>query len=278
MKIELIKNFDSCQDPIKTEETIFNQLVENQNNHDLNFTYVAFPICDSINKSGLAATQKIIDKICQEQNSKKETKFFVCQHILVDKLNFYNNLVFTPHATKLNSFIPIPHFSYNYNEDLIKPWEEREYTFSFAGSFVTHPVRKRIYELLKDRKDCFVQNTGNWHFENTPAQQKENSLNYIKLLGNTKFSLCPRGTGPASIRIWESLLMESHPVVISDFLKMPLEYYLEKTPWSRLPESLKNINNINKKIDLNLFNNKNLFNNENLYKTIILNLNLFNKK
>ena len=166
-------------------------------------------------------TQNIIDRICRQYHNKK--LFFVCQHILVTNLNFHNNLVFTPHATILDSHVPIPHYSCNYNIEYSKPWSERKYTYSFMGSFATHPVRCKLYEMLKDRDDCIVVDTGRWHFEGEEDKQERNKRKYIEIMGDTKYSLCPRGTGPSTIRIWESMAMGSCPIIFSDFLKMPLE-------------------------------------------------------
>ena len=146
-----IKDFDLVSDPVKTEEIIYNQLCRLKDSINTDYTYVAFPLADSINNNGLLYTQDIINKVCSENKNKK--LFFVCQHILVNKLKFRdNNLVFTPHATMLDSHIPLPHYSCNYNLEHIKPWSKREYDYSFVGSFRTHPVRKKIYDFLKNKK------------------------------------------------------------------------------------------------------------------------------
>ena len=130
LEILPIFNFNSVEDPVKTEETIYKQLCAAQNDISTDYTYVAFPLAFSINKQGIPYTQHIIDRTCEQHRDKK--LFFVCQHILVNKLNFHGHLVFTPHATILDSFIPIPHYSCNYDLSKVKKWEERKYTFRWV--------------------------------------------------------------------------------------------------------------------------------------------------
>jgi hypothetical protein len=264
MKILPVRDFTGVNDPVKTEETIHHQLVERASEIITDYTYTSIPLAWAINTYGLTEVQRVLDQIHQYHANEK--LFFVCQHILVDKLNFYNSLVFTPHATLLDSYLPIPHYACNYDLSMIKPWNDRQYEYSFVGSFKTHPVRGQIYELLKDREDCYVEDTGNWHFEGTPENQEKNKKKYIEVLGNTKHSLCPRGTGPSSIRIWESMAMGANPVILSDFLQMPLERELSSTMWLKISENIDNIDNT----DLE-YNNKEYwdwFSNDNLYKSI----------
>jgi len=268
LEIITVGDFDTVTDPVRTEETIFRQLSSNREQISCDYTYMALPLAHTINLRGLDFTQKLIDSICREFGRTK--LFFVCQHILVKNLNFHDHLVFTPHATIMDPFVSIPHYACSYDLSMVKPWGEREYEFSFVGSFRTHPVRARLYELLKDRKDCYIEDTGNWHFEGTLENQEKNRKKYIEVLGNTKYSLCPRGTGPSSIRIWESMAMGACPIILSDFLQMPLERELNSTMWLKVSENIDNIENI-ESTDLQ-YNNKEYFDyftNDKLYLTIL---------
>jgi len=259
-----VEDFSKVDDPVKTEETLHLQLTAMASSIDTQYSYVSMPLAWSINKRGLGDTQRRIDSICR--HSKK--LFFICQHILVDRLNFHGNLVFTPHATTMDFFTPIPHYSCNYDLNFSKPWEEREYTFSFVGSFLTHPVRRRIAEYLRGRKDCLVVDTGQWHFEGAQEKQQNNSRNYSEVLGDTKYSLCPRGTGPSTIRIWESMAMGAKPIILSDHLKMPLSLECDTQLWERTPEKF---DNLDKFFNNEKYDNKEyfqFFSNENLYKSV----------
>jgi len=265
MNIIYIKNFNSVDDPVKTEETINTQLIREADKIQTDYTYVSLPLAWNINKVGVRNTQRILDDVCNTHSDKK--LFFVCQHILVNKLNFHGHLVFTPHATLLDSYIPIPHYSCTYDLSLVKPWKERKYKFSFMGSFKTHPTRRKLYDYFKEKEDCLILDTGSWHFEISKKKREKNARKYIEILGDTKYSLCPRGTGPSTIRIWEALAMKSFPVILSDHLKMPLELFLRKTLWSRVGEECNDFN-----INHEVFDNREYwewFCNANLYKSII---------
>ena len=89
---------------------------------------------------------------------------------------------------------------------------------------------------MKAHKDAYIRNTGAWHFDNVVyskinqnadgiiknnKQMDDNRLNYNKLLLKSRFSLCPSGSGPNSIRLWESLGIGAIPVVLVDTLELP---------------------------------------------------------
>ena len=268
METIIVKNFDDVDDPVKTEHILFEQLTKLSGKVKTDFAYVAMPIADLINKTGIANTQSRIADVCESNKDKK--LFFVCQHIQVDKLNFYGHLVFTPHSTIFDSYVPIPHYACNYDSVYSKPWNEREYDFSFMGDYGTHRTRSLMYEALKNRPKTIFVDTKKWHFHSDSKTQKINKQNYIELLGNTKYSLCPRGTGPSTIRIWEAMAMNSCPIILSNYLKMPLELFLKTSLWYKSLEDCSSFD-----VDFEIYNNQeywNLFSNENLYKSVIKNL------
>ena len=230
MKTEIqvlnIKSFDVCDDPVRTEEIISSQIEQGKNKEHSNYTYynsymyIKFPVAWTINKFGVQKCQQIIDSACREAPDKK--LFFVCQHIQVRNLNFHGNIVFSPHASRLDKYLPIPHHAANVNKSHSVPYSERKNLMSFVGCFDTHYTRKKIYETLKGKKQCQVVDTKNWHFYKNREEKDKYSQLYTKDLGNTKIALCPRGTGPSTIRFWESMAMGCVPMLISDTVKLPL--------------------------------------------------------
>lgn len=265
LKTIFVESFDSVDDPVKTEKTIHIQLCANASNIKTDYVYVSLPIAWIINKRGLHQAQKIITEVCKSHENDK--LFFVCQHIQTQNLDFHGKLVFTPHATILNSFSPIPHYSCNYDTSFSRPWDKRKYEFSFMGDFGTHQSRKYVCDILKDHPSTVFIDTKRWHFYSDSKIQKINKKNYIELLGNTKYSLCPRGTGPSTIRIWESIAMNSCPLIFSDYLKMPLELSIKENLWFKLQEQCASIQGDYTE-DYNNEEYWNLFSNSNLYKSI----------
>lgn len=208
---------------VPTEETIFNNLI-NLEKSLKGYHLIVFPLAHSINTLGVSETNRLIKKIPKEG----KRRIFVCQHIKVNQLQFEkSDLVFTPHKTSKDDFLSIPHYPVNFDPKLMK--EKRKYLFSFLGSTSTHWIRK---QLVKKYDSCF-DSKKHWGLENKDNSFKEN---YIELLGNSLFSLCPRGTGPSSIRLFEAIAMGSFPVIISDNYILPME---DKIHWDRISIKVK---------------------------------------
>lgn len=204
--------FDIVDDPVRTEQIIYEQL------KDLDIPYVALPIAYSINKFGVKQTQRIINEIESKYRFKK---IYVCQHISVNQLKFYDNLVFTPHTEKSDKYFFIPHFNpVHSKKPQIKKISDRSIKMSFLGDFNTHHTRGLLKKIKSD--DVFIQETGDWFFYKSKEEQYELKVKYEKLLSDSKLSLCPRGTGPSTIRLFESLSVGSIPVVFND-IKLPTE-------------------------------------------------------
>jgi len=89
---------------------------------------------------------------------------------------------------------------------------------SFVGSSVTHPVRNKIFAL--NREDVFMKDTSGHStrmaYHGEPAERAQFWSEYADSIADAKFSLCPRGRGPGSIRLFESMKMGRACVIISD--------------------------------------------------------------
>jgi hypothetical protein len=64
--------------------------------------------------------------------------------------------------------------------------------------------------------DCIVEFSDSWL--NHPVEEKSN---YISLMLDAKFSLCPAGWAPSSFRIYESMALGRCPVIIADDFTPP---------------------------------------------------------
>lgn len=79
--------------------------------------------------------------------------------------------------------------------------------FSFVGKVSNCPrVRGPLIEIDDDRALLLNRDSG----------QSENDQNYVEVLARSKFVLCPRGIGPSSWRLFETMRAGRVPVVISD--------------------------------------------------------------
>ena len=102
------------------------------------------------------------------------------------------------------------------------PAPTKQYLASFSGRNCL-PLRQRLLNLSWKRADVFVRDTTN-SFDNFthqsvgkgPAQEA-----YCDVALRSKFLLCPRGNGAASIRFFEAMQLGVAPVLISDDWVLP---------------------------------------------------------
>ena len=89
---------------------------------------------------------------------------------------------------------------------------------SFVGSSITHPVREKLFTF--EREDIFVRDTSAHSqriaYHGEPAERAQFWSEYADSIADAKFSLCPRGKGAGSIRLFESMKMGRACVIISD--------------------------------------------------------------
>jgi glycosyltransferase involved in cell wall biosynthesis len=90
---------------------------------------------------------------------------------------------------------------------------------SFSGAN-SHVLRARLFEMKESfaRENILIAETARNQFSANPddPRLKQSQLDFIDAILDAKFSLCPRGNGPASYRFQESLALGRAPVIISD--------------------------------------------------------------
>ena len=99
-----------------------------------------------------------------------------------------------------------------------EPDSDRDLLYSFMGDIQTHPVRKVLARLDHPRGE-FVDTssesqTAMW--TGSPEQKAIFWKRYVGLAKRSQFVLCPRGVAPASIRLFEAMMMGRVPVILSD--------------------------------------------------------------
>lgn len=215
-----ISEMDFCP-YIDTEKDVIKCIVDKKDMISNEYELMPYPLAHWINTIGVDKTNSKISKL-----STSRTRIFVCQHILVDKLMFSSNdLIFTPHSSINDKFISIPHKAVNYNKEYISTKKTRK--FSFLGSSKTHDIRSKLIKLYPDK--CFDSGK-HWGLEKDTTDDFKKR--YMKMIGESSFSLCPRGTGISTVRLFESILMNSIPVIISDNYKKPLEEFIDWNEFS----------------------------------------------
>uniref|UniRef100_A0A6C0KK56 Uncharacterized protein n=1 Tax=viral metagenome TaxID=1070528 RepID=A0A6C0KK56_9ZZZZ len=272
---ELMKKYKLFwQYPVITEKTFY---IQNKKN----LSFVGFPWATIIDKR---YNLNIIFKILSPRVSSTRLQYTCCQHISFRKLiplfkALHITMVYSPHKIKGEDQIdgvvikPCPLYAVNIedpsrntifktNDVFTHP---RTLLYSFVGGYQSGyltNIRNDIFKL-QSRDDTCIQNTGDWHFnqlvyhpsqsnelkENVSDKHNEKTDMYNKTLLSSRYSLCPSGSGPNSIRFWESLAMGSIPILLSDTLELPENNLWKDTIITVSEKDLHLLNNILSKID-----------------------------
>ena len=230
------------QYPVITEKASFLCLFNDPG--EIEADYLAFPWASIIDKRQHGFSIRELPSI-----RKGKSVFTVCQHI------YYRNLApilkqlgvtvcFACHATEedIESFRsinielkPFPLFAVN----AAVPAAKKDYIYSFIGmgynQHILSSIRERIINMSHPAS-AYVKERAGWHYRNRvykeqvrgekmtqleEVREDDNRAQYMDVLGRSRYSLCPSGTGPNTIRFWESLAAGSIPIVLSDKMLLP---------------------------------------------------------
>ena len=205
------------RDPVRTEVEAFRSLDEIFTPPG-DITYLAYPWAQWINRAALPQALQRVEST---------SAFTVCQHtrfreILPLLADAGVTTLFTPHASLTErvihgvSILGFPHFPVAYKPQVIEP----DILFSFIGA-PTSKVRQDIVSKLGSGEFMRIRK-GQWHFGNPEAQQVKELEEYGDVMSRSRFALCPKGTGPSSLRIWEAIASGAIPIIIADDLRLPL--------------------------------------------------------
>ena len=177
----------------------------------------------------------------------------VCQHILWEKLlPFWNYLgIKNAHISHLTTETNTPNFvklhpwhlaaanfeNYSLSKGLLlKQPKNKKYLCSFLGAhnkWYRSDIRIKLKKIVETSSRCFYSLQDLWflnqvvydqQIRNKPYNSKKleiGSFNYNTLLSDSVFSLCPEGTGPNTIRLWESMSIGSIPVLFENDWERP---------------------------------------------------------
>ena len=96
---------------------------------------------------------------------------------------------------------------------------------SFVGSN-THHCREKMMNIMETKTDVLII-CNTW----TNVIEEDRKLLFLNITSKSRFTLCPRGYGKTSFRMYEALRLNSIPVYIYDDLWLP---YQEILDWSKL--------------------------------------------
>jgi hypothetical protein len=202
-----------------------------------NVVYVAIPWYQLIEKDCL-------DKVSQ---LKIDGGFTICQHIWYKEIipylqNMGVKVLFAAHACEDERYgdlivMPFPHYAITG----VEPFGHKDILYSFVGAPTSH-VRKKLFCMELSDDSCVITKRPKWHFWLSEEKRALFENEYKDILSRSRFSLCPRGTGPNTIRLWESLQAGAIPIIISDTLTLPqgIVNWHDCVIWIKQKEFLKN--------------------------------------
>lgn len=254
----IIAHDDDWQYPAVTEEHAFRKIRERIKASD-SAVYLAFPwatLFDKLNKSSESAAYLLsaLNGLDIRKRSGNRRVITVCQHIQLKQfLHIFNQHgvtdVFWSHAEKGESTLgaggkmrvyPFPLYPVQQTEADFSAWgAPRPHLFSFIGAradqWYMTKVRDWIIDQLHDDTRGVVRGRDSWHYgkvvydhqiygsaaRDAPLIDNKASEEFRDVLKNSLFALCPSGSGPNSIRLWEALGAGAIPVILSDKYATP---------------------------------------------------------
>jgi hypothetical protein len=277
-KITYINTDEYWQIPAKTELFAFNKIKEYELiSNEVEIEYIGFPWATLID---FLQTGKVIPlPLLNEYNKIKSRKrivgktITVCQHIYCARyMNIFKEVgitdIFWPHANfkdmhqSVVSIHPFPLYpvitpNENYDKNKLK-----DILYSFIGAYdpkyYQTDIRKKIFESVDKNSSRYIVERKNWHYASHVYKKQINNieidknehkiinqdeLEYSEVLSRSIFSLCPSGSGPNSIRLWESLAFGSIPVIFKDNIQLPGKYSEWQNAALFFSENEKGLNN-----------------------------------
>lgn len=91
-------------------------------------------------------------------------------------------------------------------------FHEKDILASFVGTLGTHPLRKEMYHVLKEKKGVYFSSREVW----SPSVDADAAQRFIEITQRSRFCLAPRGYGRSSFRFFEAMMMDVIPVYVWD--------------------------------------------------------------
>jgi hypothetical protein len=200
------------------EEYFYNFYIKNKQKFDeTGFTYIP------IFWTNIYITNTNRNLIQPYLNALPAGKYFtVSQHDdAVTEILPKNTLSFEAGGNK--NGIPIPLICSSINTDNSSPIA-KDIFCSFVGSILSGSLRHKLYNIFSNDSD-FYFSPQDW----TTNVQQTRLEHFIKTTKRSKFTLCPRGYGAQSFRVYETLQLNSIPVIIYDKEWLPFN---DEVDWS----------------------------------------------
>ena len=217
---------------LNLEGKITKKLLKRKRKINTNFTFLPIQWTNYFIKNKYGKNLEELNNFYQKKIEKNNKKFFtVIQYADGNLIETKNITYFAASGLKKEfqneetKLVELPLITQKHN-NVHRKIKEKKYLGSFIGRD-THEYRKLINNQIK--------NNNRFYYElfDEPEINDDKKEKFIDLMNNSYFSLCPRGYGVTSYRLYESFDFNVVPVYIST----ESEYYLpfkEIIDWRKL--------------------------------------------
>tara|TARA_A100001015_G_scaffold283392_1_gene348641 strand:+ start:47 stop:928 length:882 start_codon:yes stop_codon:yes gene_type:complete len=221
-----VRSYPPHNDEKYIEQYFYEEILKN-NNLKSRLTYLPVQWTNYIADNNYGKNIDELQNWISNLNRKEKNKnfFTIVQYAGGPLVDLDNTLVFssggmfnTSFKTNL-SYIKIPLLTKPHE---IKITSKKKYLASYQGR-PTHPIREDMIKLLSKSKG--------FNLKNIKKITKKDQSVFVKKINQSYFSICPRGTGPTSFRLYESFGLNSIPVYVSDEFYLP---FTEIIDWKKL--------------------------------------------
>lgn len=203
------------KDPIPFEYPVYKLLKENPIEKDI--TYFAIPWAQLLYFKKLNLLPKVY-----KANSFTVTRSTGYETLLPYMKKLGIKTVFCPHAVGKKydgiEVVSMPH----YNMNGIFANKKKDILYSFIGANV-HPTRAKFFNLIHPKNACVIKRNQLHYFidirektENAKIRKIKEQKEYQNILSRSRYSVCLSGTGPGTLRFWESLQAQAIPIIVTD--------------------------------------------------------------
>ncbi len=203
-------------------------LTENPNEADWHYLPIFWTRLHLNNNYGKNDLEEL-QKECDDKILDSKKTFCICQYDDGPLVNIGNATQFLA-SRKSTLGIDIPLLSSAHKLPFFK--QKKKFLASFIGRLSTHNIRIKMANLLKNNKKILVLD-GNF-----------GSGFFVKKTLQSLVSLCPRGYGGSSFRIFESMQLGICPFLIGDLDTRPFKDFIDWNEFSLYTNSVEDIEKI----------------------------------
>lgn len=130
--------------------------------------------------------------------------------------------VFKNSARRDSSDLSLAYFVMNQSDRDIAPISQATIEVSFRGAVKGMPLREKLRDFFQNYSGTRVRASFQESYNIIGITKKSDyCMQYRDLMADSKFVLCPRGTGLSSYRLYETIAYGRIPIIISDNYKLP---------------------------------------------------------